>query len=194
MKLASPHHVERGIDKGDYFAGVGLGLRVGDRPLGRLYAHDGPAQPAKFELDGPFTAGSHGTTRIPGQEPRHCCLREVNPTRSRTQLRWRWTEQPCCSSGDSTGSLTGERGSRSTLCSVGRTLLHTWRRCSRHSRRVSRRAWKESQRQWNGLRLAPGMSACKPCLCRPEAGFPARWIAAFLSSDPGTAAPLKTGQ
>jgi hypothetical protein len=40
--------------------------------------------PAKFELDGPFTAGSRGTTRIPGQEPRHWRLREVNPMKSYT--------------------------------------------------------------------------------------------------------------
>ena len=27
--------------------------------------------PAEFELDGPFAVGSRGTTRMPGQEPRH---------------------------------------------------------------------------------------------------------------------------
>lgn len=40
--------------------------------------------PAKFELDGPFMAGSRGTTRAPGQETRHWELREVNPARSYT--------------------------------------------------------------------------------------------------------------
>ena len=40
--------------------------------------------PAKFELDGPFMAGSRGTTRAPGQETRHWELREVNPAGSYT--------------------------------------------------------------------------------------------------------------
>jgi Polyketide cyclase / dehydrase and lipid transport len=40
--------------------------------------------PAKFELDGPFTAGSLGTTCIPGQEPLHWRLREINPMESYT--------------------------------------------------------------------------------------------------------------
>ena len=40
--------------------------------------------PAKFELDGPFTVGSRGTTRMPGQEPRHWRVREVNPMKSYT--------------------------------------------------------------------------------------------------------------
>jgi hypothetical protein len=40
--------------------------------------------PAKFELDGPFTVGSRGTTRMPGQEPLHWRLREVNPIKSYT--------------------------------------------------------------------------------------------------------------
>src|ERR1051326_1916684 len=40
--------------------------------------------PATFELDGPFTAGSRGTTRMPGQEPLHWLLREVNPMKSYT--------------------------------------------------------------------------------------------------------------
>jgi hypothetical protein len=40
--------------------------------------------PAKFELDGPFTVGSRGTTRIPGQEPRHWHVREVSPMKSYT--------------------------------------------------------------------------------------------------------------
>ncbi len=35
--------------------------------------------PARFELDGPFAAGSRGTTLIPGQEPRHWRIREVHP-------------------------------------------------------------------------------------------------------------------
>jgi hypothetical protein len=35
--------------------------------------------PATFELNGPFVAGSRGITRIPGQEPRHWQLVEVNP-------------------------------------------------------------------------------------------------------------------
>ena len=40
--------------------------------------------PAEFELDGPFAAGSRGTTRMPGQEPRSWRLREVTPPRSYT--------------------------------------------------------------------------------------------------------------
>jgi hypothetical protein len=40
--------------------------------------------PAKFELEGPFAAGSHGTTRIPGQEPLRWRLREINPMKSYT--------------------------------------------------------------------------------------------------------------
>jgi len=38
--------------------------------------------PATFELGGPFAAGSRGTTHIPGQEPRHWRVREVNPITS----------------------------------------------------------------------------------------------------------------
>jgi hypothetical protein len=38
--------------------------------------------PATFELDGPFMAGSRGTTRISGQEPRRWQLAEVNPLES----------------------------------------------------------------------------------------------------------------
>ena len=38
--------------------------------------------PASFELDGPFAAGSRGTTHMPGQESRHWHLREVNPITS----------------------------------------------------------------------------------------------------------------
>ena len=40
--------------------------------------------PAKFELDGPFAAGSHGTTRLPGQEPLHWLLRAVTPPNTAT--------------------------------------------------------------------------------------------------------------
>ena len=40
--------------------------------------------PATFELDGPFAAGSRGTTRIPGQEPRYWHIREVVPMKSYT--------------------------------------------------------------------------------------------------------------
>jgi hypothetical protein len=40
--------------------------------------------PAKFELYGPFTAGSRGMTRTPGQEPRHWHVREVSPMNSYT--------------------------------------------------------------------------------------------------------------
>ena len=35
--------------------------------------------PAKFELEGPFAAGSRGITRLPGQEPLHWLIREVTP-------------------------------------------------------------------------------------------------------------------
>ena len=35
--------------------------------------------PAKFELEGPFAAGSRGTTRLPGQEPLQWFIREVTP-------------------------------------------------------------------------------------------------------------------
>jgi hypothetical protein len=38
--------------------------------------------PATFELERPFTAGSRGTTRMPGQEPRRWRLAEVNPLES----------------------------------------------------------------------------------------------------------------
>jgi polyketide cyclase/dehydrase/lipid transport protein len=40
--------------------------------------------PAQFELDGPFAAGSRGTTRMPRQEPMHWLIREVNPRHSAT--------------------------------------------------------------------------------------------------------------
>ena len=35
--------------------------------------------PARFVLDGPFIAGSRGTTVLPGQEPLHWSIREVGP-------------------------------------------------------------------------------------------------------------------
>jgi hypothetical protein len=38
--------------------------------------------PATFELEGPFTAGSRGITRTPGQEPRHWQLIAVTPLES----------------------------------------------------------------------------------------------------------------
>ncbi|HMF61836.1 MAG TPA: SRPBCC family protein [Vicinamibacterales bacterium] len=40
--------------------------------------------PARFDLDGPFAAGSSGTTLLPGQEPLHWRIREVQPGRSFT--------------------------------------------------------------------------------------------------------------
>jgi hypothetical protein len=38
--------------------------------------------PATFALDGPFAAGARGTTVLPGQEPFHWCIREVQPGKS----------------------------------------------------------------------------------------------------------------
>ena len=38
--------------------------------------------PAQFQLDGPFGAGSWGTTRLPGQEPLRWQIRDVQPERS----------------------------------------------------------------------------------------------------------------
>ena len=35
--------------------------------------------PARFELDGPFAAGSQGTTLVPDQEPRYWRIRDVHP-------------------------------------------------------------------------------------------------------------------
>ena len=35
--------------------------------------------PARFVLDGPFIAGSRGTTLLPGQEPLYWSIREVRP-------------------------------------------------------------------------------------------------------------------
>ena len=40
--------------------------------------------PAEFELDGPFAAGSRGTTRMPGQPPMHWIIREVEPPHTST--------------------------------------------------------------------------------------------------------------
>ena len=60
--------------------------------------------PASFELAGPFAAGSSGTTRVPGQEPRHWRLREVNPPasyilempldRAAISFEWRFEARP----------------------------------------------------------------------------------------------------
>ena len=38
--------------------------------------------PARFALDGPFEAGSCGTTQLPGQAPLHWQITEVRPGRS----------------------------------------------------------------------------------------------------------------
>jgi len=40
--------------------------------------------PAKFELDGPLAAGSHGITRLPAQEPLHWRIRAVSPPNTAT--------------------------------------------------------------------------------------------------------------
>lgn len=40
--------------------------------------------PADFALEGPFVAGSRGTTLLPGQEPLHWTIREVRPGESFT--------------------------------------------------------------------------------------------------------------
>jgi hypothetical protein len=40
--------------------------------------------PAKFELEGPFAAGSRGVTRLPGQEALHWLIREVTPPNAAT--------------------------------------------------------------------------------------------------------------
>jgi hypothetical protein len=40
--------------------------------------------PAEFELNGPFETGSHGFTRLPGQEPIEWLLREVTPPSTAT--------------------------------------------------------------------------------------------------------------
>ena len=38
--------------------------------------------PAQFRLDGPFVAGTWGTTLLPGQEPLRWQIREVRPEQS----------------------------------------------------------------------------------------------------------------
>ena len=38
--------------------------------------------PARFALDGPFEAGSCGTTQLPGQAPLHWRITDVRPSRS----------------------------------------------------------------------------------------------------------------
>jgi hypothetical protein len=38
--------------------------------------------PAQFQLDGPFAAGSWGTTRLPGQEPLRWQIRDIQPGKS----------------------------------------------------------------------------------------------------------------
>jgi hypothetical protein len=40
--------------------------------------------PAEFSLDGPFDAGTRGTTRIPGQPDAHWIIRAVEPERQYT--------------------------------------------------------------------------------------------------------------
>src|ERR1700722_19270452 len=40
--------------------------------------------PAIFQLEGPFDAGSRGTTRLPGQDPLHWLVREVTPPNTAT--------------------------------------------------------------------------------------------------------------
>ena len=40
--------------------------------------------PAQFALDGPFAAGSQGTTLMPGQEPVRWCISDVQPGQSYT--------------------------------------------------------------------------------------------------------------
>jgi Polyketide cyclase / dehydrase and lipid transport len=40
--------------------------------------------PAEFALDGPFAAGSRGTTRMPGQPPAAWVIRDLDPGRSYT--------------------------------------------------------------------------------------------------------------
>ena len=60
--------------------------------------------PARFSLDGPFEAGSRGTTLLPGQAPLHWRISEVEPGKSfvvELQLEqatlafeWRFDELP----------------------------------------------------------------------------------------------------
>jgi len=40
--------------------------------------------PARFELDGPFAAGSRGTTHVPGQAPLRWLIRDVDPLNGAT--------------------------------------------------------------------------------------------------------------
>jgi hypothetical protein len=40
--------------------------------------------PAQFALDGPFDAGSQGTTLMPGREPLRWCISDVQPGQSYT--------------------------------------------------------------------------------------------------------------
>jgi len=40
--------------------------------------------PARFELNGPFAAGSRGTTHVPGQAPFSWLIREVDPRNGAT--------------------------------------------------------------------------------------------------------------
>ena len=40
--------------------------------------------PAEFSLDGPFAAGSRGTTRMPGQVPNRWLIRDIDPGRAYT--------------------------------------------------------------------------------------------------------------
>jgi hypothetical protein len=70
--------------------------------------------PVKFELDGHSPPGR--AERLGWQGKSLCTgTYEESAQGKCTHLRWRWTEQPCRSTGDSTGSPTGELGSRSTL-------------------------------------------------------------------------------
>lgn len=59
--------------------------------------------PAEFSLDGPFAAGSRGTTRMPGQPARGWVIRDVDPEKAYTLetalpervlllFRWRFDE------------------------------------------------------------------------------------------------------
>ena len=43
--------------------------------------------PAKFALDGPFEAGSRGTTILPGQAPIHWYIRDVQPGKSFVEMQ-----------------------------------------------------------------------------------------------------------
>jgi polyketide cyclase/dehydrase/lipid transport protein len=58
--------------------------------------------PGKFLLDGPFVAGARGTTLLPGKEPLHWDIREVQPPTSfvlemqldRAMLTFEWRFAP----------------------------------------------------------------------------------------------------